>query len=395
MFVYGNPGIQCFSDIANIINNIKSVVNNARYTIGGSSWVQGGYATMSNYITPGEYVSATRIRNEITLTSPELISIKLYNSGYKINGAAFNSNNELIWVSGDWKTKNIIIPSVKTLRLIVAKTEDTTISPDEYINTEIEIKIGDSPKLPIKLKVMTYNIGRFSYGASPYYLNANFNEKLANYKKFFAEQQADIIGLQEYNLYLDTATDTGSYDTGKYIFDYLYPYSHNTNGGPTIKSKYPLNYFGSIRYQAGEQGCKYSVISIGNKSLFIGSTHLAANPGTEQDEIRASERAELISLMNKFDYVICCGDFNSFHTNDYNDFVNSGYKIANGGYLPYEWTCSTNPADFSEDTLPSDARYLDNIVVSSNIIIDYSEKLNVYSDLSSDHIPFVAYLTLI
>lgn len=37
---------------------------------------------------------------------------------------------------------------------------------------------------------------------------------------------------------------------------------------------------------------------------------------------------------------------------------------------------------------------MDNIVVTSNIIIDHSERLDVYSDLSSDHVPYVAYLTI-
>ena len=122
--------------------------------------------------------------------------------------------------------------------------------------------------------------------------------------------------------------------------------------------------------------------------------HTTPNPGATQDELRAQEIAEMISLVNDKDYFIIFGDFNAQTTALYDPFINAGYHLANGGYLPFEWTYSYDPVDFSTDTPGTGIRYFDNIITSNNIIIDYSERLNVYTDLSSDHIPFIAYLTV-
>ena len=84
-----------------------------------------------------------------------------------------------------------------------------------------------------------------------------------------------------------------------------------------------------------------------------------------------------------------------YYVNLYKIFTDANYKLANGGYLPIEWTYSFVPADFDTDTPSDRIRYFDNIIVSNNIIIENSTRLNVYHDLSSDHIPFIADLLIL
>ena len=395
--VSGTPIAQSLYDVSNALKDIMDLTYN-RDSFGRDSWVQGSYAAISNYSDPDIYASNSRIRNEIVFDTERTISLVANDPGYKVNYAAFDQYNQLVEERGRWLCKNEVIANVKTLRLVVAKADETNLTPDDYRLSGISVKTAPNYNEPIKLKIMTYNIGRFSYGVSPYYLDPDlYEEKLANYKKFFCEEKADIVGMQEFNEYLDKATGTGDHSSDTEIFDYLYPYKLNTNGGNTLKSKYPFNFLGSLNYATGEgpQSCKYGIIILNNKSIFVGCTHLHANAGAEQDAIRAAQRAELITLMNKYDYAICCGDFNAQSTTDFEDFTDAGYKIANGGYLPFEWTYSYDEEDYNRETPSEYIRYFDNIVVSSNIIISDSKRLNVYNQLSSDHIPFIADLTLI
>ena len=243
-----------------------------------------------------------------------------------------------------------------------------------------------------KLKVMTYNIGRYSYGVSPYYISSDYDEKVANYKKFFAEQRCDIIGIEENNIFLD-AVSGGSHPTNE-VFTYLYPYFADEGNGVSLKSKYPMYGQGMDQFTASSRAYVYGTINVDGKEIFLLTVHLTPNAGSTQDELRSQEVAEILDLIKEKEYFIIFGDFNAQTTSFYDAFLNAGCKIANGGYLPFEWTYSFAPDDYSADTPSTNIRYFDNIVTSKNITIDFSQRLNVYADLSSDHIPFVAWLTL-
>ena len=243
-----------------------------------------------------------------------------------------------------------------------------------------------------KLKVMTYNIGRYSYGVSPYYIDSDYDEKVANYKKFFAEQRCDIIGIEENNIFLD-AVSGGNHITNE-LYSYLYPYFADEGNGVSLKSKYPIYAQGISQFSSSGRQYVYGTINIDGKEIFLMTVHLTPNAGETQDSLRAQEVQEILSIVSAKKYFIVFGDFNAQTVAFYDSFTSAGCKIANGGYLPFEWTYSYNPEDFSSDTPTTGIRYFDNIVTSANITIDYSGRLNVYADLSSDHIPFVAYLTI-
>ena len=384
------------SEILELKDKVDEVFGESYLTT--SDFSLGGYTAITNYSSPVPTENNIRIRCEKTVPTGNPLIIDRNNINFDFVYAMFDSTNNLIRGTGTWQTESVFINSenIKTVRISIRKSDNSSISVSDFDNCGIQIRTVnyfDSMVLPIKLKVMTYNIGNFSYGVSPHYLANDYAEKLANYKKFFAEQKCDIVGLQEMNKYLDGET-SGNVTSNDAIFSYLYPYYSDTDNWTCIKSKYKLDGVGRGAFVASSRTYAFATINIYGKSIFLLCVHTTPNAGTEQDALRAQEVAEIISLVSDKDYFIVFGDFNAQTTALFDSFTTQGFHIANGGYLPFEWTYSYNSEDFSTDTPSTQIRYFDNIVTSSNITIDFSERLNVYAELSSDHIPFVAYLTI-
>lgn len=375
------------------IDNIENYLYGKNYT-NYSEWVQGGYGAIMNFEDPQMNSVYTRIRTEFNIDNKRQSILYSNNPDYQHIYVFFDEYNKIVKYNKTWSNdNNIIIPyNVKSIRLSIKRIDDSAITANDYKNSKIYIKESSMfSNTPINLKVMTYNIGEYSYGINPYYLSENYDEKLNNYKKFFMNQNCDLIGFQEQGTYLDENHTVSANDT---IFNYLYPYNNDESNWTCIKSKYKLKDNGYGIFSASNRKYVYSTLIINDKEIFIMCVHLSPNPGQEQDEKRAAEIAEILSLVSSKDYFIIFGDFNAQTPELFNNFINAGYKIANGGYLPFEWTYSFNKTDFSNNNPSSSIRYFDNIITSSNIIINDSYKVNTYNDLSSDHIPFVAYLTI-
>jgi hypothetical protein len=382
----------------NIYSNELSIYGLKEYLYGKvytdySEWVQGGYGSIGNFENPDRNTSPIRIRTELNIDNKKLLILYSDNFDYQYIYAFFDEYDRVIKYTGVWSNGNINIPyNTKFIRLSIRKPDDSKITINDYKNSGIYIKeSGVFYNEQIKLKVMTYNIGEYSYGVSPYYLSDNYDEKLNNYKKFFMTQNCDLIGFQEQGTYLDENHTVLANDM---LFDYLYPYNNDAPNWTCIKSKYKLGGNGYGIFSASNRKYVFSTLIIGKKEIFIMCVHLTPNPGQEQDEKRDAEIAEILSLVSSKDYFIIFGDFNAQTPELFNNFINAGYKIANGGYLPFEWTYSFNKTDFSNNNPSSSIRYFDNIITSSNIIINDSYKVNTYNDLSSDHIPFIADLII-
>lgn len=368
-------------------------------------WVNGSWSSMDNYENPTPTESTRRIRNEIIFDKETDIEIRLANPGYQITCMAFDENNILCFRSSPaYSDESRLITGAKTLRMIMKNSEDSG-------SHNVDITFADLAKsglsiVPhvtnkqdaIRLKVMDYNIGRFSYGVSPKYLSQNHDEKLANYKKFFFTEACDILGMQECNQYLDASDSTGTESANDIIFYPLYPYSRDNYGNTCIKSKYKLYNAQTLTFECSDRKMAAGYIHVGDKQIFVVSTHLTPNAG--QEEMRAEEMAELITILSKYKYFICFGDFNTLTGEEslYELLKVAGFHVADGGYLPYEWTYSMNRDDYSRDVpVDPDRKYLlDNIVTSSNIIIEnFKIRKDMYTLLSSDHIPVTAELVVL
>ena len=372
--------------------------------ISKATWEQGGYTSISNYSNPSPNTATTRIRAEFSI-SPGNYSIEIDSSVSAFVWAAFDGSGNSLGYNAGWQTETktfTLSSGTGLLRIALKKITDADITPNEFINchlfvrkngqliklSELQNFIASHSDIPVKLKVMTYNIGRFSYGVSPYYLNEDYDEKVGAYKQFFCDEKADIVGLQECNTYLDTDAATGGRaSVNETIFDYLYPFHKDQNGFTCLKSKYTLSNTGDGTLTASNRGFVYGEITISGKTIFIMSVHLTPNAGETEEAKRASERQQIIGIMKQHTYAICFGDFNAQTGEDFKDFTDEGLKVANGGYLPIVNTYGGRYS-FAEQNP------MDNIITTGNILINDSKRLNVFSDLSSDHIPFVAYLTL-
>ena len=89
------------------------------------------------------------------------------------------------------------------------------------------------------------------------------------------------------------------------------------------------------------------------------------------------------------------GDFNPEPNEEdslFGIFANAGYNLANCGWFGKYFTWSSVRSDLDTGEATGTVYYLDNIITSSNIDIMSVEKYNIYSQLSSDHIPLMARL---
>ena len=77
------------------------------------------------------------------------------------------------------------------------------------------------------------------------------------------------------------------------------------------------------------------------------------------------------------------GDFNSIPSSpEMQLYITNGYKMLNGGY------------NGTMDTRYIANTPIDNIILSPNIILNYANVINTYDELTSDHLPLIAEITL-
>lgn len=362
-----------------------------------ADWKVGGYNTMAS-VNGTTSASPRRRRTELFFDTPRNVAILAPLKTQFVAGF-YDLNDVCITYRNTFTSEPVYACNVSRLRIAFKDAEDTAENPI-ILNSEAEynsgltiIDLGLTTLTTIQhFKVMSYNIGRFSYGISPYYLSENYDEKVVNYKKFFAEENADLIGIQEFNTTLDINDGSGEKNTDTIIFDYLYPYRINRNASVSLKSKIPMFNSTIKQFTTGRYYAEADIV-VNGKNVHIMNVHFSPNSSGETD--RQTEANELLIEMNKYERVICTGDFNSLNINLFQIFINAGYKECNGGYLPREWTYSYDGNDFINNVESSEnVRYIDNIIVSSNIIINNSYRKNIYEKLSSDHIPFIADLLI-
>ena len=363
------------ADIATLKANVTGDVN--------TDFVQGGYGAISNYSSPNTNTSSMRIRTEFA-SDGSILAISNDGSGYECIFAAFDSANNVVISRTSWSAAGAVLadPTIVYVRISIREQGDASITPADFASTGITIRyISKMQNDAVKLKVMTYNIGAYSYGVAPYYLDTDYATKLANYKEFFSSEKPDLIGFEELVKYLDNypvGTVTGDDE----IYDYLYPEKYNIDGGCCLKSKFTILSAETRNFASSGRSYVNADVLIGNRTIHVMVVHFTPNAGAAEDALRAAEAAEVVSVCDSYQYAIVFGDFNAQDATFYDNFTSNGYKIANGGYLPIESTYHSSPM------------YLDNIITSSSITIDYAKALDVYDDLSSDHIPLIAYLTI-
>lgn len=239
------------------------------------------------------------------------------------------------------------------------------------------------------LRVVGYNIGEFNYGRDGG-LSENVSEKIANYKRFFGDTNPDVALFAELSEYIDSGSEYTSANTlinplfDKNVNFHQCAVSTNLIDAQSVDGDdggiYLRNNNNEYAGAVGRMECY-----IGNKKLLIAGGFLRVL-SSAQDRLEAF--VNFLNAVSSYDYCIIYLDTNVQNLTErgaiYNAATSAGYTVCNGGYFGLF------------DTLVSESMYkpIDNIFVKGNIKVKNFYSPNVYADLSSDHLPVVADLTL-
>ena len=212
------------------------------FPVSKHEWEQGNINGSGEEIANDQRI---RTKNYIEINNP--ISLKMINynnDGFSIAFAEYDSEYTYIRTS-TYNTDNpfeySIAPNCKYIRILMMKQEsgsNVEIYPEMLSDVAIKVFYPGESSMPANIKLMNYNIGRYSYGTSPYGLNDdNYDEKLLNYRRFFGLQDCDIVCLTEFDRILKDGTDIDANDE---IFSHWYNYRADTGNWEAIKSKYRI-----------------------------------------------------------------------------------------------------------------------------------------------------------
>lgn len=250
-----------------------------------------------------------------------------------------------------------------------ATTYMPKITAFDYIARNTQAAVGSAPE---HVKVMTYNIGAYTYGQGG---TIDESTVVPQCRTFFNNENCDIIGLQE------ATTSLGTHTADESIYDYLYPSKVNATNRTAIKSRYTLTDTGSGAFEASSRIYVYGTAYINGKEIFVMCVHLSPN----SVRTRTEEYAELFDILEDHESFIVFGDFNESKSEAQSRFdavIAEGYHTANGDYLGLINT-------YGEST-----QYLDNIITSADITIAKTYVPDVYASMCSDHLPLICDLII-
>lgn len=144
-------------DAQNTAKETQESINNLE--IGGvnlisnipSKWEQGSFSENSaigtDYAEVCNYNSTTRIRVKEPIEVKGNIYVKIHNSGYMAAFTQFNENKKYLgkntFVGGHNDAPHTLHNDTRYICLILRKSDNTTITPDEISNVKIQLEQGD------------------------------------------------------------------------------------------------------------------------------------------------------------------------------------------------------------------------------------------------------------
>lgn len=237
--------------------------------------------------------------------------------------------------------------------------------------------------LPLRLRVGTYNVGHFNQGSLGGFqgLEKQALAEIQNWKSWIAEQQLDVLSLNEWNYYFDKDS---MHHAERSI---LQPFYKNTYfGSPNtwiyngIATNFDLTNIREVKLD-GQYYIVLGDLKVGNKTITIGSVHV---PWQKDWHDKSLEK--LIEELKKYEYFICLGDINAKDHNQLK-FLEAGFNMANGGHQG--WFSTAASAVINSGHEGGVDTNIDNIIVSPNIkIFNVTAPKTGLNDL--DHLPVIA-----
>ena len=300
---------------------------------------------------------------------------------YKLDFVFFDGEMTPIGNAGDWITsKTIVDVPEKTMYVAFCMARiDGDYIAEEVAETSPFKVIDISGVDAVDMKVMTYNIGMYNQGVRGGIPAEQLAEKITLYKQFFADSECDILAILEATTYMDEDNAVSAPET---LFNPLYQGGWETyDGWSAFYGKMPLRNLGLFNFAGTSRAVICADVAYKGKDIHIVCAHLT--PGAGEEATRASQMQELIDHLKTKDRFILFGDFNVESTSEFDTLKNAGYTNVNGGYLGWK------------KTYTSGEYYYDNIFVSEGIIVNKYDVPNVSENLTSDHLPLIANLTIL
>lgn len=321
---------------------------------------------------------------------------------YVIAVSVYDTNKD--WIKGSgytelYTTGYKLGAGAEYVRFVVRKanadlSEFDPIYPTESVLFNQYVEDLKPSQITAELNICTFNVGRWCYGTGYGIPDDVYDEKLTNYRRFFGEQNFDIMGLNECDRLID---ESQTIDCRDVLFNHWNYSNYVTGAWEAIFSKYPISGGHTGQLTTGRYFCD-SYADINGKIVYLLAVHLSPGHGASDKVTRQTEMTEVMALVADKPSFIIFGDFNP-EPDEYSDLYSmpkaAGYNIANTDFFGDYWTVTSNPADFDNYDDPSGTiYYTDNIITSADIRIDDAKAVNTYSKLTSDHIPIIAKITV-
>ena len=142
----------------------------------------------------------------------------------------------------------------------------TLLLADRFVKFGHEETVPEGPSI----RVLTYNVGRYNAGNR----KVTVNESVSGIRQFIAQQDADIVCLQEFAV-ADTAA------LAPYLPEYPYRAKHLFKGnryfGNITLSKYPIRHIESLTFPQSRNLCLITDIDCAGKMLRVYNCHLESS----------------------------------------------------------------------------------------------------------------------
>lgn len=358
------------------------------------SFANGSYKNIGNYDS-GINTGGTRIYGQYVLSSPAYnITINPTNASYNYEYALFDEENTVIIKSTSWvadKKEIFSKTKIKTVRIDIRKSNNANIAPNadtgivisingsvnlEQVNVALASTRNDISNIPVRIRAMSHNVGKYNYGTGSGYAGDDVDEKLLAWKNMIGSNVPDFVMIQENVLYFDAGQ---TYSASNSLWAPLFPYVASDSGslGISIRSKYPLK--NAQKIAAGSRWVVVAETSIGAVNVAVAVTHLTPGYATADEETRQTEATAVISALSAYDHVILGGDFNTSDADTMALFTAAGYTLGNNGYFG------------AIKTLPNES--VDNIMIKGFAF--YNVTSSADQAITSDHYPVVAEMLML
>lgn len=258
------------------------------------------------------------------------------------------------------------------------------------------------------VRVFAWNIGHFCVGSDwrTNITNANYDEKMKQWKKKLNESCANILLLSEYNDTFGSHTVDGETVTEN-AFDVLFSAyyddisktSQNAYVCNAILAKGTLSNGTTVNYTQRGQAMNYRVaeLTIADKTVKLVTTHLDWTQNENYAVYRAAQIQQLINTFKNEPYVIIGGDFNVDASSEFEPFKTNGFSMLNHDQLGDICTYPASGANVYNTNInnkygASPEIVLDNIIFKGFSI---SNVQLIDEGTLSDHCGIIADLTFI